>query len=224
MTLKQFLKPDWRKVVVFAILFFFIPLFRCKSFILCEEKIGGYCPPFIEVDVSIIKALTSSCEISNVSLQVWTIIPAYLIACFIVFLYEKKKESIFNFLKPAKWKIIVFLICLLTLLSFLPNFYSLIEWESMGLRFVRDIGENITIILFPIVVITTYFLTPITTFISKILVFLTGLEFFNVDYYPQAAQLSGSGVPFVFILLIIEWYILSCLIVWIYDKVKKKKR
>lgn len=55
------------------------------------------------------------------------------------------------------------------------------------------------------------------------------LENLNIIFYfPdffifEILKLSISTVIFLFILDLIYWYLLSCLIVWVYDKVKKKK-
>jgi len=44
----------------------------------------------------------------------------------------------------------------------------------------------------------------------------------GVVVYPEVSGLVCNFIYYIFIIDILIWYILSCLIVWIYDKVNKK--
>jgi len=109
-----------------------------------------------------------------------------------------KKTEKYNFIKPDWRKIIIFII-----LSF---FGVLMRYMMIGMACIpgRNIlsfisYENISILLFPFDLI--YFL------------------FFSSNGIFCFSELSN--LYYLLIFHLIYWYFLSCLIVWIYDKMKK---
>ncbi len=100
MTLKQFLKPDWRKIVIFVILFLFwlfIILFTScfHPRITCEEGYESYYETLIIVCSSrcISENLIILYRIRDFTLGIFVyfILP-YLISCLIVWIYDKFRK------------------------------------------------------------------------------------------------------------------------------------
>ncbi len=143
MTLKQFLKPDWRKIVIFVVFFIYgtFTIFMSESLI--------YCLQFYS-------------EIFNDS-------PKFLTPLFIIF----REDAV------------------------LSIFTSFVDCE-----FILNVFDSTMLMLF----YSEYVFIPLC-FPYIISIFLYSLM-----------------IPSPYVFCIIYWYLLSCLIVWIYDKVKKKKR
>ena len=94
--------------------------------------------------------------------------------------------TIKQFLKPDWRKTVIFVVL------FVIGFITFLISSSFGIRVIPDSATEVLIAIFlPIIFITQ--------------------------------SLGSSNIEFILSLAIIYWYILSCFIVWIYDKVKKKK-
>jgi len=82
MDLKKFLKPDWRKIVIFVILFIifsFLSLILSMIYI-CSPSINIGCPPLgIELGVFILLFIIS-------------FFISYLLSCLIIWIYDKVKK------------------------------------------------------------------------------------------------------------------------------------
>ena len=85
MTLKQFLKPDWRKIVIFVVLFIFSSFFLPVPSAISQNYMGlpfsylkGYYGEYSEFDV--------------VSLLL-DLIFYYLLSCLIVWIYDKFRKG-----------------------------------------------------------------------------------------------------------------------------------
>ncbi len=168
---KQFLKPDWRKIVIFAIslvtLFLYQPTFgiRLVGFpltVMVKDMFGTrYSVPAIIIN-----------------LIFW-----YLLSCLLIWFYDKSRKK--QPMKPLWKKIVLFII-----ISVLGCFIFFMGGPN-DLFYVLFIIFDLFIFIFAII------LHP----------------FFGY-----------SSVTIGLVLNIIYWYFLSCFIVWVYDKMKKKKR
>jgi hypothetical protein len=184
MTLKQFLKPDWRKIVILLVLIILIIVY----FLTRPPWKGSFFEHFIEFVIlgpSTFSALLCPMYTAAVGGIVapicYTIffgmiinaIYLYVISCLILWIYEK-----INFFKINKKKAIITII--------------------------------LTIILFVLYLILR--INP--------LVFLI-----HIIASPGRA-ISGAWIDVIYseiFILIIESYIISCLIVWVHNKYIKKR-
>lgn len=120
-------------------------------------------------------------------------------------------QSVRQFLKPTKEKIILVII-----LFFLTIFISVLQGRARvelhrGIAVAEmkvKILENIkTFFLFPFYLIGKYMIIPRTP------------PSFDIIYLPSLPE-----ILMLFISTILYWYLLSCLITWIYDNFKKKSQ
>jgi len=99
MNLKQFLKPDWRKIVIFVIIFillFFIPLF--PKFSILPTPVGVEGGTYIDW-----KSLYSELSVGYGTLAdrinyikipiIINCFVSYLLSCFIVWIYDKVRKK-----------------------------------------------------------------------------------------------------------------------------------
>ena len=90
MNWKKFLKPDWRKIVIFVILMIIpipIPLYAsCKCF-----PAPCNCPTELMFYPIIIMILLGAISISSLLLLLVDMIVSYLLSCLIVWIYDKIK-------------------------------------------------------------------------------------------------------------------------------------
>jgi len=98
MSLKQFLKPNWRKIIIFVILFAIIPLPArfCKDPPSCIDP-SGCCWIFIPfgnlLSLSIILSVGVGGDLITIIFMLITIIISYLLSCIIVWIYYKVKKK-----------------------------------------------------------------------------------------------------------------------------------
>ncbi len=89
MTLKQFLKPDWKKIVIFLLLFVFIGLNKRNGACLYNEKnVLVYCDSMVGLPLEFNLITDYSAPIDFLHLFI-NIIFWYLISCLITWLYDK---------------------------------------------------------------------------------------------------------------------------------------
>ncbi len=252
MNLKQFLKPEWRKILICIIL----------------SSIGLYNFYSTEINMFLYHILTfpamlflmigvSSAEAGYLELTFLTLILGficsifylYFLACLIVWICDKfiistkirlwmKKTRLirdFNdFLKPDYRKIIIFLVFFIigTFIIFMAE--ALIHCIQFYSEIFNDRGPSIltppSYTFFredPIIGIFTKMVnceSIFDTFDSPMLMPLYSVYILLPLCSPYVISIFLSKTMFLspYILCIIYWYILSCLIVWIYDKYKKK--
>jgi len=102
MNIKQFLKPEWRKIVIFFVLFFFMALLALYMswpgpFVSCEEGYERYDENIILLMLSSVKCMPSNSiifyEARDFILNLFAIfILPYLIACSIVWICNKFRK------------------------------------------------------------------------------------------------------------------------------------
>jgi hypothetical protein len=237
MNIKQFLKPDWRKIVLSFIIFSLLPVFSYQLRIVCEAKIGGYCPPYIVENTSLLASATKLFD-PLFSLDIMTIIflPLGLVISYIISSYtllkvrsltSENKEEINKSLKPTKGKFIISILGWITVgfvfLNFLSGLYGGTSNFPPILNSIFNFYSSIIFILFPFTILTMWILFYATGGIVASFFYLTKLPLDIIGDFSHPGHLTIFGGVFVILALILEWYLLSCLIVWIYDKVKKKK-
>ncbi len=89
MNLKKFLKPDWKKIVIFLLLFFFIGLNKRSGACLYSEK-GAlvYCDNMVGLPLGF-NLITDYSTPIDFPLLFTDIVFWYLISCLIIWLYSK---------------------------------------------------------------------------------------------------------------------------------------
>ena len=102
MNWKQFLKPEWKKIIIFVILLFVapFPFIRGES-MMCIQMVGADCPLSITTDftfgVPIIfhQNQFSSATLTNVLPLFFPIhlIYAYILSCVIVWIYDRVRKK-----------------------------------------------------------------------------------------------------------------------------------
>ena len=147
----------------------------------------------------------------------------YFISCLIRWIYrnakinENDKIQLGNFVKLTRSKLII----------------SFFGWITLILLLVPRYPPNIFIdilhlILLPIIFITVYMI-QITAILIILFMFVIRLPvqiFVSGIFFvlPITAYITTPGLFFIIPLVSIEWYLLSCLIVFIYRKYKNKKK
>jgi hypothetical protein len=94
-TLKQFLKPDWRRIVIFVILILILPIFFINA---CADIVCLVPIPLSFVLGRAVLVLIRSGErtIITPEMIIYLIIPIiinYILSCFIIWIYDKVKKK-----------------------------------------------------------------------------------------------------------------------------------
>ena len=100
MTLKQFLKPDWRKIVVFLIIIFIILMFvGIPIYGETQCMIGAYpteCPVYISVvsinDFLECKEFGKCGQFFAYEYFILELVISYLLSCLIIWFYERFRK------------------------------------------------------------------------------------------------------------------------------------
>lgn len=234
---KDLLKPSKGKIVIAILIFIILPVFSYQVTIMCDAEIGGFCPPYMTQFISLLGiAFVGLKTLESIDASIFLLIPlgiliSYLISSWIIRknskLTEKDKLVIKKFLEITKGKMIIFLLGLisvgLVLLHFLSGLYGGIMNFPPLLHSIFMWFELIAILILPVNIITIWILFPVTVFSISLFVAFSGLPFRISEGFDPAYLTLGGGIT-VILLLIIEWYLLSCLIVWGYNKYRGKKK
>jgi len=118
-----------------------------------------------------------------------------------------KLKNVKEFFKPTKGKIILTGVAVIAYLASVWYFYY---WPDL-----QDLGELavLALILMPLIY---GFMVPSIPFYKLIDALLGGSHPKTLTEY--LVSTIAMGLP----IYIVYWYVLSCTIIWIYDKVKKK--
>jgi len=90
-------------------------------------------------------------------------------------------------------------------------------WNKLLLFFIVEFLFTLIILLGHIPGFIIFILAP-TSFLSASL----GYMMKNISFSLEAVVLLSLGLSILEVLLLLYRYIITCLIVWVYDKVKKK--
>jgi len=121
-----------------------------------------------------------------------------------------------QFLKPDKRKIVVFLI--------LSAFIYLTYFMIRKLDLYQPQNTYLAIIFGIIFLLPNFILTSILFLITFFYANAMTPTEFGLFKISNTYKIISSAFSIIgWILVIIYWYILSCLIVWIYDKFRKRK-
>ena len=94
MKLKQFLKPDWRKIVIFVVLFLFLfPLSIISPGPTC--RLSKVCNTASIVNIFGIEYYEFDAKYRNFfeNLAIISIIIFYILSCLIVWIYDRRKKK-----------------------------------------------------------------------------------------------------------------------------------
>jgi len=192
MNWKEFLKPNLKKIILTPFFFLFILPWVIPVNFKFNNIIN-----FILLIIYIFLSYLGGCGLTYLWWDRW-----------IIFLRrkerieEKKIENWRDFLKPTKMKMIIFL-------NF--GFILFLSYFILFLPLILQAPKN-----------------PVYDMIAKIfndIVFYTlvGVIFLVIKRpYTYLENLGFPAIILATILIIFYWHILTCLIVWIYDKVKKR--
>lgn len=232
-TIKQFLKPDWRKLLLFFIIFSLLPIFAYQVGIFCT---GGYCPPYI-IEYTSLLAATAMSFIPFLSLDLSTIILlpigmviSYLLSSWLMLkirtLTPENRVEFKEFFKITKGKVIISVLGWITVgsvfLHFLSGIYGGTSNFPPMLSSIFGFFEIVNYVLLPFTIVTFFILFNATLGVAWLFLFLTRLRLEIATSIHPAGLTAGGGV-FVILALILEWYIISCLIIFLYNKFKAKK-
>lgn len=194
-TIKQFLRPNWRKIIVGIILtlisIFFVqrnisPLFITDVFIMEYGfplawliKSGGF--------------VGYSFHINYLKLTV-DLIFWYFPSCLVVFLWDKVKDKIKPLFKAEKKRVIITGMLFVGAVLFL-------DMQILG--GTSPLYQIYEVFLFPVAVIVSFLFERIESIFMSI---------------PKQIQL-----PIALVMVLSYFYLISCLIIFAYDKFKSKK-
>lgn len=236
MNWEKFLKPDWRKIFVCVVLFTWYSYVSfscwinhtsgCSFGFPLSVTTPSYTWKFSFQHLSFI--LTSSPHVVLINLVFW-----YIISSSIFWVYrnvkitEKEKIWFSQFTRITKGKIIFSILGWVTVGSVFLHYLSGIYGGTMNfpslLRIMSNSYELINMILFPFTLITFYFLYNLTIGFGTLFIFITRLPL-NLGGIHHPSGLTTLGAIYVISALVIEWYFLSCSLVWIYNNLVRKRK
>lgn len=211
-------RPTPRRLLLTPIIFVLLPVI--SRLMRCVCMIGEHCPcPYTE-HISFLAAMLLGFKDVQLSvIPILGLVLAYFLSCTLVYLWNRiSSETKLRFkenLKPSKSKIIISLFGWITAVIFLfPVQPGALLYSLLDVYFFVLIP-----FLFPIVLFFNATLILIALFgaFIKIPINLTG------GYGIHPANLTGLGTAIIVPIMIIEWYLFSCLIIHIYKRYRKTR-
>jgi hypothetical protein len=213
---KLFFRPDKYKILIAAIIFLVLPVF---PFQLYAEP----APPNSTIYVPLVLLLLRFPNYGNmfdfmqiyfVPLVLVGIVASYAASSAILHLWRRispeRKKSVAAFLKISRWKLIIFAI----------------GFATAGILFSGSSAASIALLaLLPFTLITLAF-NVCNFFILISIANLISAPYFEnppqslgFESYGTMGPLANAGF---FVAIVIEWYLLSCLVVYLYHRFRKK--
>ncbi len=238
MNLKQILKFDSRKFIVALLIFSLLPIFAYKVRIMCQ-CVHCHCPSYIIEYASLIAiilskeplTLLSALHYLTVILLPTGILISYFIACLIFQKIEKltpeDKERLQKFLRITKGKVAITVLGWLTVFHFAMHFilgiYGGLANLPPNLKNLFNLSEILATVLLPFTFLTFQILFYFNLAILAGFLYLTKLQIsLGYAFHPSSLTLTG-GISTIF-MLILEWYLISCILVYLWSLGKQKFR
>lgn len=227
---KEFFQPTAKKIVLALMVFSLLPIISHLSMCVCGMGEPCSCPE--EEKISFLAAiLIGFKDIQFSSTIILGLIGAYAISCMMAYCWEKisleTKQKFLENLKISKGRLIISILGWITVgavfLHYLSGVYGGISNFPQMLMSIYNFCELLGTILFPFTFVT------FKIFLKATLMFFALLgEFIKIPimlaggYGLTAEYLTIPGAIIMFPLLIIDWYLFSCLIVYVFNKIRKK--
>jgi hypothetical protein len=214
-----------------------LPVFTFEVTVLCETFYGA-CPPQIEyTSLAALVYTEFKIAFSNYAKPIFSIYPfvgillSYLISSFSTYkisrISGKDLEEFRLFFRFTKVKLIISFLGWLTIgyifLHYLSGVYGGTTNFPPYLTEIWKIYEVISIAILPFTLITFLLLFPTNVVMTILFAFITKIPI-NITggYGIHPAYLTTGGMIFNVFALFFEWYYVACLIVLIYEKLRKK--
>ncbi len=232
MTLKEFLNPNKEKLLLSIIIFIFLPVFPVLINVVCDSMPGfneGGCPSNYTEYFSFLTLLIKGFNNINISIiPILGFVFAYIVASAVIFYIEQisfeTKQQIKENLKMTKTKLLFSALGWLSIGIFFTGYLSGIYGGTSNfpalLSSVHYFFDSLALVILPFTAVTYYL------FYNSSVIFLGLLSYFsNIEHIFGGLEphtLTFLGALIIFPLLIIEWYLFSCLSVYYYNKIKHK--
>ncbi len=215
--MKKFFKPTIAKLILALAIFSILPVNSYLVQAVCETCIPPYgcnCPESYTIHISLLSAILhwKFRFLKNIDFDIATaagLTSAYLLSIAIIFLWKKipakKIQAVKEVLKVSKWKLII----------------SGLGWLSL---FAME-TDFVEIGLFPFTLVTFIVFFKINIIFVHVFSALQSFPFYiswdinlNSAFYPR-----DGGFIFIIFLIIVQWYLLSCLILFSVKKILRRK-
>lgn len=238
MNWKEFLKPSEGKIILAALIFAILPVFAYQVQILCDMKMGGYCPPY-EIHFISLLGFVFAGTVFMKYLDALTIllIPLGIVISYLISSYKIRKissitpedrASFREFLRITRGRIVIFILGLIPILyvalGFMAGMYGGTYQSPPLLSSIFSLLGNLAIIIFPVSMFIIWALVPGNIILIHSIVAFSGFsDYISGNISTQFGFISPGVAVLVVLLLLIEWYLISCLIVRGYNKWKGRK-
>lgn len=218
MNLKKIFRPSLTKLALTSSIFLFLPVIPVKFL--------PFDAPSYILNVSPLSAIIWDLDtIRYPFVPVLALFAVYFLACLLIYLYADRipsevKSLLWKKLKPSKGRIIVatlgwVVIGLFIVQSFAPLFRSLYQYY-----------QTVGLILLPVSIFMYHLFLGNISLVKSILCFseIPPSEGGCVGSFVliwNTGALSNLGRILIFPLLIVEWYLLSCLLVYLFNKAQR---
>lgn len=211
MNWKRFLRPTHGKLILTTIIFLLLPAILVRTQCLCKTGVSCQCPALPLPAVLVLFSMLIEKESVNVVLSIVSLIGAlvaYLIASVLVtvkrvLLQPKIKRGLVFNLKPSKGRLILGLVGSISLLAFIYH------------------QEILYMVLLPLTLISQGLLMT-QGVILQLMTFYGLPNLFQG--FPAYYNLTIFGKAILIPLIILEWYIISCVGFYLYRKLKQSLR
>jgi hypothetical protein len=215
---REFLKPTPKKTILSLLIFIFLPFFTHveiidNSGVFC---VFGDCPPtttVISYRSFLVAAYYGFENIKLSFLPAVGLLLSYIFSCSLIYLFyritQKQKDMVKEILHPTKWKLIISAICWVPALMLILN-----NLLPSNLQQMFEVYSNLTYILIYPIHLLNSFLWLGTGILLTIF----------IDFSFSLYVLWADVLFFSNFLVLVEWYIISCTIIFLYNKYKMRSK
>jgi len=232
--LRKFLKPDWKKIVICMVLFAWYTFrsFTCWINFTYGCKIGF---PFsstlplhdLAFTSNFIRWLTTEPHVVIANLIFWYVAASMIVIICKYLIETTKREAVFlkKFSRPTRRKIIISSLGWMTVITVFVHYLAgayggTTYFPALLSKIYYFFDSIIPYVIFPFFLVT-YFLYVITIGLGTLFIGITQIPVeITSGFSPE--YLTTFGAVFTLSLLVIEWYLLSCLLSWGYKKIKSR--
>jgi hypothetical protein len=158
------------------------------------------------------------------------ILVAYFISSFFVTYFNPSKEikaRIKQGLKPTKARLILSILGWVTVgttfMHYVSGVYGGIMNFPPSLQSLYSVSSLVEVILFPFTAVNYLVFFNVTTLLIHSFLFFIKVPISITNGGPNPESLTGIGAVVIFTMLIVEWYLFSCYLVGLYNRIRNRK-
>ncbi len=216
------IRLTFKKVILALIIFAFLPVFKHIIPIMCSF---GRCEPVVEYMSLLGMFKSSDAQFSYFVLL--GAISAYISSAILISIWDSiPAEAKSKYFKLSKGKVIISALgCISVFPIILHNLsgrYGGLMNMPASLNTLYGFGELLEVILLPFSMLTNL-LYHLTGNLLSLIIFISKIPFRLTDGRGLAPEyLTAYGTHVIVLFIAVEWYLISCLIVYFYIKIKER--